>query len=150
MVTPGLQESCESAVKLVEWEWEWLYKGYRIECFQSSPVVVGKDYVISNVYIVYLSYDSLVILLYCTIVTLIIRKNERISRQCSPCVYTSLPIALGKHPSGCGVNPPFAVCLTCVNHPTMKLDGCGFEPHFLYVSLFQILLYLLKLYWGGV
>ena len=29
----------------------------------------------------------------------------------------------------------FAVCLTCVNHIIVKLDGCGFESHFLYVSL---------------
>ena len=45
--------------------------------FKVFPVVVGRDYVISNVYIVYLSYDSLVILLFCTIVTLIIRKKIR-------------------------------------------------------------------------
>ena len=44
--------------------------------FKVSPVVVGRDYVIGNVNIVYLSYDSLVILLYCTIVTLIIRKKK--------------------------------------------------------------------------
>ena len=37
-------------------------------------MVVGKVYVINNVYIVYLSYDSLVILLYCTIVTIIRKK----------------------------------------------------------------------------
>ena len=42
--------------------------------FKVFPVVVGRDYVISNVYIVYLSYDSLVVLLYCTIVTLM-KKN---------------------------------------------------------------------------
>ena len=42
--------------------------------FKVFPVVVGRDNVISNVYNVYLYYDSLVILLYCTIFT-IIRKN---------------------------------------------------------------------------
>ena len=70
---------------------------------------------IGNVYKVYLSCDSLVIFLYCTIVTMTIRKTGKIARQCGPCVYTSLPLALGKHPSGSGVNPPFAVCLACVN-----------------------------------
>ena len=44
--------------------------------FKVFPVGVGRDYVISNVYIVYLSYDSLVLLLYCTIVTIIRKKLE--------------------------------------------------------------------------
>ena len=44
--------------------------------FKVFPVVVGRDYVISSVYIVYLSCDPLVILSYCTFVTIIRKKLE--------------------------------------------------------------------------
>ena len=107
-------------------------------------MVVGRGNVINNVYIVYLSCNYLVILLYCTIVTLMKRKIRGLQGSVAHVSTLGLPLALGKHPSGCGVNPPFAVCLTCVNHTLVKFNGCGFESHFLYVFLSQLSLLPLK------
>ena len=46
-------------------------------------------------------------------------KNEELPRLYGPDVHTGLPLALGKHPRGEGVNPPFAVlcCTSCLCHP---------------------------------
>ena len=78
---------------------------------------------------VFISLVILVILYHCCITDM---KNEDLQGQYGPCVHTGLPLALGKHPRGGGVNPPFAVLYilpVLTNHPIKKPDGCGIELH---------------------
>ena len=71
----------------------------------------------------------LVILYHCCISEM---KNEAIARLYGPDVHTGLPLALGKHPRGVGVNPPFAVLYVLpvlTKHPNEKPCPCLYVPN---------------------
>ena len=61
----------------------------------------------------------MVILYHCFIADM---KKLRIARLYGPDVHTGLPLALGKHPRGVGVNPPFAVLYaSCLCQPNTQI-----------------------------
>ena len=65
-----------------------------------------------------LQYGYTIPLLYAGII-----KYEELQGCMGPDVHTGLPLALGKHPRGVGVNPPFAVfcCTSCLCRPNIHI-----------------------------